>query len=105
MDDFEIVKTKKEPCFICGKHQYICEQHHLNPQKNIKEDIELYGEYRSLLIWLCPNHHTYIHKLIYKYKHSLEECICIHEAFKNEQEMNQYIKLLKLWVRNGGQYE
>lgn len=64
----ELTKTelKKKNCFICNKHKYITELHHINPQKNKIKDINIKGIYESDLIYLCPNCHSYFHKILYK---------------------------------------
>lgn len=59
-------KRDREPCFVCGKHRSITQEHHILPLKhcaeilnrNIAEKIDV------PLIWLCPNCHAYVHKLI-----------------------------------------
>lgn len=60
-------KIKKEPCFVCNKHEKITQLHHIIPLKNVAEkakkedrDAELL-ECENDVIWLCPNCHAYTH--------------------------------------------
>lgn len=54
----------RQPCFICGKHHSITEAHHVVPLKDVAFLLESWGNLEEPpIVWLCPNCHTYIHKL------------------------------------------
>lgn len=75
------IKYNKTDCFICNKHKGITEWHHLKPLKNCAKELNNGTEViENKLICLCPNCHSYFHKLLYS------------KITENEQ-----YKLLSLW--------
>ncbi len=56
---------QKESCFICGEHQLVTESHHLFSVAEYADKIierELFElEIPNPLVFLCPNHHRYLH--------------------------------------------
>lgn len=57
---------KKQPCYICSEHELITEQHHVISLNECALLLNRHGKINSFktpLIWLCPNHHKYIHIL------------------------------------------
>lgn len=60
------IKYNKTNCFICNKHKGIAEWHHLKPLKECAKELNNGHETaESKLICLCPNCHSYFHKLLY----------------------------------------
>lgn len=59
-------ESKQEPCFVCGKHRAITQSHHLITLKKCAEIMNQTSvkSINAPLIWLCPNCHSYVHKLI-----------------------------------------
>lgn len=61
-------KSKKyEPCFICGEHSLIVEHHHTVPLSEVIAYInllQLSDIPEPPKVCLCPNCHSYIHKLL-----------------------------------------
>ncbi len=56
--------TQSDNCFVCGKHQAIAEQHHLIPVRTAAEIAVIEHKAPVIkLVWLCPNHHRFIHLL------------------------------------------
>lgn len=59
------IHRNKEPCRICGQHKDIAQAHHV---MSLKEVAQLMSRCRQNMeeppvVWLCPNHHAYVHKL------------------------------------------
>ncbi len=58
---------RKEPCFICGQHQWIAHSHHLVEVGRVAEVLR--GAFifdwvpQIPAVFLCPNHHAYWHEL------------------------------------------
>ena len=58
---------RKLPCYVCGRHRYISQSHHLIEVGRVADVLD------SLAIWdwspsipvvsLCPNHHAYLHAM------------------------------------------
>lgn len=67
----KISKNKKD-CYICDKYKCITELHHIVRVADISEHMDSYiRDDETLLklmqgVWLCPNHHTILHKLLSK---------------------------------------
>jgi len=59
--------TGKTVCAICGEHDSITDAHHIYPlSMQFDDGVELpIQDY----VWLCPNHHKYIHLSISKNGH------------------------------------
>ena len=57
-------KWKREPCYICGKHEKITEWHHLislsECANKLFKNFDI-NELETPMYCLCPNCHTYIH--------------------------------------------
>jgi hypothetical protein len=57
----------KRPCYVCGRHRYISQSHHLIEVARVADVLD------ALAIWnwspsipvvsLCPNHHAYLHAI------------------------------------------
>ena len=60
---------KKKCCFVCNKHIDIVEAHHVYPlsmqAKQIQGNLSIDPD--NTYVWLCPNHHKYIHLACSKY--------------------------------------
>lgn len=56
---------ERQACFVCNKHRFITELHHIIPVKEIALYIHETGKrnHPMPMVWLCPNHHAYWHKL------------------------------------------
>lgn len=60
-------RSQRQPCCICGKHKQISESHHLVSlacacaymNVGLENDVKL--KINLPEIWLCPNHHSYLH--------------------------------------------
>ena len=55
----------KEDCFICEKHKFISELHHLKTLKQCIDELNNSKQVTSRVVFLCPNCHSYFHKLLY----------------------------------------
>lgn len=59
--------TTRKPCFICGKWQSITHCHHIvEVHKLVEWCLEhdfLFLFLPVTFVWLCPNHHEWIHRL------------------------------------------
>jgi len=95
------IKAERQKCFLCEKHKTITELHHLKEFKDAKDDIESCGEYKSDLIWLCPNCHTYTHEVIYKLYKNMSNRNYVRTADfvhsigkKNEYKISKIIALI-----------
>lgn len=59
---------EKENCYVCGKHKTIAQLHHIVPVNQIAKLLNLgvieLCEASTPVVWLCPNHHAYIHELM-----------------------------------------
>lgn len=66
------ISKDKDDCYICNQYKYITELHHIVRVADISEHLDTYVKddetLLSLLkgVWLCPNHHTILHKLLSK---------------------------------------
>lgn len=84
-------KSKTKPnCYICNKHEGITEWHHITPiQEQVNDIKEMDGfivfdkDFHNLSVILCPNCHTYLHKL---YKTNKKD----YELFFKNMEKNGY---------------
>jgi hypothetical protein len=60
-------KPKTKPnCHICKKHGGITHWHHITPiedQLKMLDNNEIEDDFKNLMVALCPNCHTYLHKL------------------------------------------
>ena len=58
-------KQKKQPCFICGKHSSITELHHVLSLEDCAAylNTKAFNTIEVPTVWLCPNHHAYMHTL------------------------------------------
>ena len=65
-----VADTEPQPCFICGKHVHITEEHHVIPLKEIAKFLNLgiitIDVVEIPIVWLCPNCHSYIHECMSK---------------------------------------
>ena len=59
-------KQNREPCVVCGKHRAITQEHHVIPLKKCADILNRNIALRidAPLVWLCPNCHAYVHKLL-----------------------------------------
>lgn len=59
--------TRRHPCYVCGKWQSITHCHHVIEVSELAEWCLNYGFFYALLpvtfVWLCPNHHEWLHRL------------------------------------------
>ncbi len=90
--------SKNKKCYICEKYENITELHHLVKVSDISKYMDKFEEDNILTnslrgVYLCPNHHTLLHKLIsekyYDYTHSLTK-----EEIKKYYALLQYTKEL-----------
>ena len=56
----------QEPCCVCGKHRSITHQHHVITLKKCAKIFNTISidKINAPLVWLCPNCHAYVHKLL-----------------------------------------
>jgi hypothetical protein len=72
----------RHPCFVCGRHRYISQAHHLIEVGRVADVLD------ALAIWdwspsiplvsMCPNHHAYLHAINRakgKSRHELSEAL------------------------------
>ena len=86
-------KYKNEECYICEKHKYITELHHVISFSDCKLEYEIYGEYKTKLVWLCPNCHSYLHKYLKNWNIFDEEKMLSMQNF-TEKEFKKITKLI-----------
>lgn len=55
--------TERIPCYICNGFSLITECHHLFPVNKAAIEIDNTGKTLIHVVWLCPNCHSYWHKL------------------------------------------
>ena len=60
-------ETERQDCYICGSFKAITHCHHVVPVSEvanwcIKHDFDAWI-FPSVFIWLCPNHHTILHRI------------------------------------------
>jgi len=96
-------KEKREKCFICGGHETITELHHIRTLKDCAEELEYSDTVESSRVWLCPNHHRYIHKIFYIRKSRTDkECLELADFLKtlSEEEKHNLEEINKEIRRN-----
>lgn len=59
-------------CYVCKKHHHITEKHHIFPLRWLSQEISRSDitTFSNKLIYLCPNCHRYVHRLI----REMEKC-------------------------------
>lgn len=61
-------RKEKENCYVCGEHRTIAQLHHVIPveqlTKLINMEVVSLHDVSTPVVWLCPNHHAYIHELM-----------------------------------------
>jgi len=89
-------KKIKHPCFICNKHIYIVHEHHIKKRPEIKKELLLKGTSEYCTIYLCPNCHSYIHKILYHKITEIEDYKLLSILGETDEMRNNIIKLKKL---------
>ena len=87
-------KTEHEPCYVCGKHRTITQQHHIISLKKCAEIFNRTAikKVNAPLIWLCPNCHSYIHRLLKLDFISVMREARIYQSI-SEEELSQLIEI------------
>ena len=94
-------KQKNNKCYICESNGIITEEHHINPQKNRKEHLKKRGIYKSKLVYVCPNCHSFIHKFINEKEKEIDIGYCIilsywKEYLKKDKYINKAMEILQI---------
>ena len=58
--------SDRQPCFACGGHQSITHLHHVISLRECADMLnnEYTNEISIPTVWLCPNCHAYIHRML-----------------------------------------
>lgn len=85
---------KRNNCFICGKHKEIAELHHVIPVSQITAILNMgiveLKDISTPVVWLCPNHHAYVHKAMNGETSFLINCL-------SEEEISNLLKILETY--------
>jgi len=59
-------RREKEPCYICGKYELVCEWHHVIPLDEAARILSsgVHEAIETPLVSLYPTHHALIHKYL-----------------------------------------
>ena len=59
-------RRKKEPCYICGKYELVCQWHHIITLDEAARILSsgVHEVIETPLVSLCPTHHALIHKYL-----------------------------------------
>lgn len=93
-------KRDRRPCFVCEKHEYITEWHHVTNLKEVAQDIEYFYGSSIELVCLCPNCHTVVHAIekIERIKDENKKHTAMASILETYTEEEGY-KLINLYVK------
>ena len=82
-------KEEQKDCKICGKHKEITHLHHVLPLKDAAKWLNLgyLEEINISCVWLCPNCHSYIDKIMKGHNMYLAIKVFSDDEYKNLLEV------------------
>lgn len=95
--------NEREPCFLCGEHMVIVEQHHVFPLSELTVYVNLLNLDEVVeppKVWLCPNCHSYIHKMLGKSPMTSWPEYFDKDHLETIFDMkNSYLESLRRWIQ------
>ena len=83
-----VKRSEQQPCFVCGKHKSITHAHHVLPLNECVAYMDLLdtSTIECPIIWLCPNCHSYYHKIFSKHFSMDNYWLAIEEIGKEQAD-------------------
>lgn len=83
--------AERRPCTVCGRHREIAQAHHVVPLASQFDRGFKAADHAH--VWLCPNHHAIIHRLLTGAELDRAEVIALLEG-STENERRLLLQLL-----------